>query len=86
MLTFWARVKGINFKFKLMCIFWATFGKNLGYFLYQHLVTLEGSCVMFCFKRAHHRGPELFQILFYKSTRWRFPTYLSVRQLPPQTV
>ena len=35
MLTFCARVKTINFKLKLLRLF-------LGYFLYQHLVTLHG--------------------------------------------
>ena len=41
MVTFWAILENINFKKKTAAAaFWATFGKRLGYFLFQHLVTL----------------------------------------------
>ena len=40
MVTFWARVKYIIFNFKLLWRFLDYFWKSLGYFLYQHLVTL----------------------------------------------
>ena len=41
MVTFWARVKYILFNFKLLWRFLGHFWKSLGYFLYQHLITLD---------------------------------------------
>ena len=40
MVTFWASVKNIIFKVELLWKFLGYFWKNLGYILYQHLVTL----------------------------------------------
>ena len=48
MMTFWARVKNIIFMLKLLCRFLDYFWKKLGYFLYQHLVTLASCKLQKC--------------------------------------
>ena len=46
MVTFWARVKNIIFKLKLLILKFGLLLEKLGHFLYQQLVTLTTTTTM----------------------------------------
>ena len=71
MITFWVKVKGSIYRKKLLWLFLGNFWNNLGYFSFQHLVTLVrrpipkktlGTCKLLIPKLKHDVGPLVSSI------------------------